>query len=186
MHSRQRWHAPDESADLLPELNQGISELLDSLQWFLAPSDALIQNCPIDDQLDSYQGNVRAGISHLGSAYTLWPHEASIALHQEEPRDHCTSIGSDSHSDVPDSSQGTVGYHTEGNATLSAGLMHFCSPVQLSSCNTSWFLLHALETVPGDTDRCANLEELGHLCNQIGLQVPPHANTKLEKNQAGR
>lgn len=42
-------HAPDESADsvlgdFLPDLDQGISELLHSLWWKLVVSDALIHN----------------------------------------------------------------------------------------------------------------------------------------------
>ena len=42
-------HAPDESADgvmgdLFPDLDQGISELLDSLWQYLAASDAPIHN----------------------------------------------------------------------------------------------------------------------------------------------
>ena len=44
-------HATDDSADgvlgdLLPDLDQGISELLDSLWQYLVVSDAPIQNVP--------------------------------------------------------------------------------------------------------------------------------------------
>ena len=44
-------HAPDETADgvlgdLLPDLDQGISELLDSLWRYFAEVDTLIHNVP--------------------------------------------------------------------------------------------------------------------------------------------
>ncbi|XP_062273108.1 uncharacterized protein LOC133978798 [Scomber scombrus] len=60
------------------------------------------------------------------TAYTHWPHEAGHCpapggtqgpLHQEEPRDHCTSVRSDNPSEdcipVPNSSQVTVGNDME-------------------------------------------------------------------------
>ena len=64
-------------------------------------------------------------LCHPGSAFTLWPHEASGYLwgpgHQEEPRAHCNSARSDNCSEdfilVTNSSQGTS-YDLEVRETL--------------------------------------------------------------------
>lgn len=81
-------HAPDEAADgalgdLLPYLEQGISQLMDSLWQYLAASDSLIHipSCWIGPQLVVGQGNKRAShwhqcLHHAGTAYGICPHEA--------------------------------------------------------------------------------------------------------------
>ena len=102
---------------LLPYLNQGISELLDSLWCYLAATDALMHNVP--DLLNWIQvwgtwgpvSGINAFIiqelpTHYGH---IWP---GVVLHQEEPMVHCTSGKSDNGSQVfhPSSKQQS-GYH---------------------------------------------------------------------------
>ncbi len=111
-------HAPNETTDgvlgyFLTDLDQGITELLDSLRCNLAVSDEPKHNVPevfywilvrrawthsinsfILQELPTYSRNMRQG----------------IIVHQEEPRTHCISVGSDKGSKdfipIPNGSQG--------------------------------------------------------------------------------
>ncbi|TWW77307.1 hypothetical protein D4764_12G0006970 [Takifugu flavidus] len=69
-------HAPNEKTngvlgDLLPDLDQGITELLDSLSINLAAPDG-----PKHNELPAYSCHMRS----------------AIVVDQEEPWSHCTSV----------------------------------------------------------------------------------------------
>ncbi|TWW64310.1 hypothetical protein D4764_03G0013180 [Takifugu flavidus] len=71
-------HAPNETTnsvlgDLLPDLDQGITELLDNLRINLVAPDGPKHNVP--EELPAYSSHMRSG----------------IVMDQEEPRSHCTS-----------------------------------------------------------------------------------------------
>ncbi|TWW77579.1 hypothetical protein D4764_12G0009690 [Takifugu flavidus] len=71
-------HAPNETTngvlgDLLPDLDQGIIELLDSLRINLVALDGPKHNVP--EELSAYSSHMRSG----------------IVVDQEEPMSHCTS-----------------------------------------------------------------------------------------------
>ncbi|TWW59185.1 hypothetical protein D4764_06G0007150 [Takifugu flavidus] len=71
-------HAPNETTNsvlgvFLPDLDQGITELLDSLRINLATQDGPKHNVP--EELPAYSSHMRSG----------------IVVDQEEPRSHCTS-----------------------------------------------------------------------------------------------
>ncbi|XP_067226565.1 adenosine receptor A1-like [Chanodichthys erythropterus] len=89
-------HSPNETTDgvleyFLPVLDQGITELLDSLRCNLAVSDGQKHI-----ELPAYSRHMRPG----------------IVMHQEERRTHCTSVGSDNGSKdfilIPNGSQSSL------------------------------------------------------------------------------
>ncbi len=91
-------HAPDEMADgvlgdLLPDLYQGISELLDSLWCYLAALDALIHNLP--EVLNWIQVWRTWGPVNGFNAFIVQklPHETRYYHAPGGTHEHCTSIG---------------------------------------------------------------------------------------------
>ena len=103
-------HAPDETTDvllrdLLPDLDQGISQLLDSLWCDVASVDGTRHDVP--EVLDWIQVWGTGRPVHSINAFVmqeLLTHSShmrlSIVMHEKEPRAHCTSIWSDNGSEA--------------------------------------------------------------------------------------
>ncbi len=113
-------HALDEMADgvlgdLLPDLDQGISELLNSLWCYLAALDALIHNLP--QVLNWIQVWRTWGPVNGFNAFIVqkMPHETRYYHAPGGTHEHRTSIRCDNGSEdfilVPNSNKGTVGKH---------------------------------------------------------------------------
>ncbi len=104
------WLTTNETTDgvlgyFLSDLEQDITELLDSLKCNLAASDGSKHNVPevfyglnslIIQELPAHSCHMRPG----------------IVVHQEQPRTHCTSVGSDNGSKdfilIPNDSHGAI------------------------------------------------------------------------------
>ncbi|KAI4885480.1 hypothetical protein NFI96_027047 [Prochilodus magdalenae] len=106
------------------DLDQGITELLDSLKCNLVASDGPKHNVPVVFYWIQVRGaggpvnGINSFILHELPAYSRHM-SLGIVVHQEEPRTHCTSVGSDKGSKdfipMPNSSQGAVVQPVEDN-----------------------------------------------------------------------
>ena len=112
-------HAPNESVDggrgdLLPDLNQGITDLMDSLWWYSEVSDALItsKRCSVGFRSGEWEGQSVASVPSsrncLHTKHCPAPGETQGPLYQCKVWHSLWGF-----TPVPNNSQGTAGYDME-------------------------------------------------------------------------